>query len=656
MASNEISQEQNHVSDDEKYMGEKQETAHIDLTNSATAKIKNPLAHLSNEEVIKDVQDFANTNGFPEMTDILIKGALVAKDPPAFESVPGLSEGEKDAIRNEVLHKWRQPKSLYFTIILCSVGAAVQGWDQTGSNGANLSFPEALGIPVGKYLADGTTINPNAARNQWYQGLINAGPYIASAFLGCWCSDPLNKYFGRRGTIFVSAIFCFLSPIGSGVAQTWEQLLVTRLLLGIGMGCKGSTVPIFSAENAPASIRGALVMTWQMWTAFGIFLGTCANLAVKDTGSISWRLQFGSAFIPAVPLLVGIYFCPESPRWYIKKGRYLNAYQSLKRLRNTELQAARDLYYIYAQLRMEASLVDRQTNYVTRFIELFTIPRVRRATLASFVVMIAQQMCGINIIAFYSSTVFEQAGATVTASLLASWGFGLVNFVFAWPAIWTIDTFGRRSLLLFTFPQMAWTLLAAGLCYLIPEGSKAHLGLVALFIYLFAAFYSPGEGPVPFTYSAEVFPLSHREVGMSWAVATCLFWAAVLSITFPRMLDAMTPTGAFGFYAGLNLTAFVMIFLWLPETKQRTLEELDYIFAIPTRTFMKHQCGTVAPWWIKTYIFRRKIGPCPSLWSFDGHVDNDQEFVETIRRQSQALQGEGGRRRSSIADKIVNRF
>jgi MFS family permease len=163
----------------------------------------------------------------------------------------------------------------------------------------------------------------------------------------------------------------------------------------------------------------------------------------------------------------------------------------------------------------------------------------------------------------------------------------LVNFVFAWPAIWTIDTFGRRSLLLFTFPQMAWTLLAAGLCYLIPDSSTAHLGMVALFIYLvsricaswgivltegqFAAFYSPGEGPVPFTYSAEVFPLSHREVGMAWAVATCLFWAAVLSITFPRMLAAMTPVGAFGFYAGLNIIALIMIFLWLPETKQRTL-------------------------------------------------------------------------------------
>lgn len=96
---------------------------------------------------------------------------------------------------------------------------------------------------------------------------------------------------------------------------------------------------------------------------------------------------------------------------------------------------------------------------------------------------------------------------------------------------------------------MTWTLLAAGLCFLIPTSNPAHLGLTALFIYLFAAFYSPGEGPVPFTYSAEVFPLSHREVGMGWAVATCLFWASVLSISFPAILQAFGSTGAFGFYA-----------------------------------------------------------------------------------------------------------
>jgi MFS family permease len=140
-----------------------------------------------------------------------------------------------------------------------------------------------------------------------------------------------------------------------------------------------------------------------------------------------------------------------------------------------------------------------------------------------------------------------------------------VNFLFAFPALFTIDTFGRRSLLLFTFPQMAWTLLAAGLCFLIPESAgTTRIGLIALFIFLFAAFYSPGEGPVPFTYSAEIFPLAQREQGMAWAVSTCLFWAAVLSITFPRLLQAFGPTGAFGFYAGLNLVAFVMIFLFVP--------------------------------------------------------------------------------------------
>lgn len=116
---------------------------------------------------------------------------------------------------------------------------------------------------------------------------------------------------GRRGTIFIAAIFSLIAPISSAVTQHWGQLVATRILLGIGMGLKEVTVPVFSAEISPANIRGGLVMSWQVWTAFGIFLGTCANLAVKDTGDISWRLQLGSAFIPAVPLVIGIYFCPE---------------------------------------------------------------------------------------------------------------------------------------------------------------------------------------------------------------------------------------------------------------------------------------------------------------------------------------------------------
>ncbi|KAK4574529.1 hypothetical protein LTR86_001370 [Recurvomyces mirabilis] len=587
----------------------------VDLSNNISARIKNPLAGIRQDVLLRDVEEFAAMYDLSDITPLLKKGALVAQNPADFENVEGLDDTERDVLRDEVVHKWRQPRALYTTVILCSVGAAVQGWDQTGSNGANLSFPVAFGI------GDTDPTSPNYTRDLWLVGLINAAPYIASAFIGCWLSDPLNNYFGRRGTIFFSAIFCLLSVIGSACTQNWWELFICRLLLGIGMGSKASTVPIYAAENVPALIRGGLVMSWQMWTAFGIFLGTCANLAVYNTGAISWRLQLGSAFIPAVPLVIGIYFCPESPRWLMKKGRYSQAYKSLLRLRNHPIQAARDLYYVHAQLLIEHKIIG-QTNYAQRILELFTIPRVRRATLASFTVMIAQQMCGINIIAFYSSSVFQQAGATVLHSLLASFGFGLVNFVFAFPAVWTIDTFGRRALLLFTFPNMAWTLLAAGLCFLIPKDSSAHLACVALFIYMFAAFYSPGEGPVPFTYSAEVFPLSHREVGMAWAVATCLFWASVLSITWPRMVAAMTPTGAFGFYCALNLIAFTMIFFWVPETKQRTLEELDYVFAVPTSKHMKYHMTKSAPFFFKRYIAMNKNATLEPLYQFD-NVQSD---------------------------------
>jgi MFS family permease len=249
-----------------------------------------------------------------------MKGALVAQDPNNYEDITGehaLTPQETEDLRNEVLHKWRHPMALYATVVTCSIGAAVQGWDQTGSNGANLSFPKVFGI------------GSESVHDTLLVGLVNSGPYIGSAFLGCWMSDPLNYYLGRRGTIFTSAIFCLLPVFGSAVCQTWKQLLICRLLLGLGMGCKGSTIPIYAAENSPASIRGALVMSWQLWTAFGIFLGTCANLAMVHTGSIAWRLQLGSAFIPAVPLLIMIYFCPESPRWYMSKlnqcsARYKN--------------------------------------------------------------------------------------------------------------------------------------------------------------------------------------------------------------------------------------------------------------------------------------------------------------------------------------------
>ncbi|KAH0580337.1 hypothetical protein H2248_001841 [Termitomyces sp. 'cryptogamus'] len=521
------------IKNDVSYDEEQQDK--IDLTNNVQARIQNPLHGIPKERLLSQVDSFAREQDMLDIAPLLRKGALIAQNPKDFENISELDEKDKEVIRRERTHKWSQPRDLYMTVVVCSLAAAVQGWDQTGSNGANLSFPDEFGISI-------ATGAPNAANHQWIVGLINSGPYVASSLLGCWLTDPLNHLLGRRGTLFFCGIFCIFSVLGQGFCQTWPQLLVCRLLLGLGMGPKASTSPVFAAENTPASIRGGLVMSWQLWTAFGIMLGFSANLVFLDVGRNAWRFQIASAFIPAIPLTLLIYLCPESPRWLMKKGRYHDAYKSFRRLRNSELQAARDLYYVHRQL-VEEFTVLKGSSYATRFFELFTIPRIRRATLASFVVMIAQQMCGINIIAFYSSSIFSLANFTNKQALLASWGFGMVNWVFAFPAVWTIDTFGRRNLLLFTFPNMAWTLLAAGFSFFIPIGNSARVPCIALFVFIFGAFYSPGEGPVPFTYSAEVFPLTHREMGMSWAVATNLFWASVLSISFPRIQAAFTQVG-----------------------------------------------------------------------------------------------------------------
>jgi len=604
------------------------------LDNNATGEIKNPLVGIPKHQLIADVDTFANENGLQDIRDVLVKGALVAQSPTRIDSIPELDDNDRNVIVDEVTHRWRQPKALYFTIFLNSIAAAIQGWDQTGSNGANIGFPVALGIPdddVNCVAANGC----DADKNAWFVGLVNGAPYFTIFLVAAWISDPVNNLIGRKYTIFIAAVFSLCAPFGMAFSQTVAQLTVCRCLLGLGMGLKEVTVPVFSAEVAPTIIRGGLVMSWQVWTAFGIMLGTCANLVFANV-SESWRYQLGSAFLPAVPLCIGIFFVPESPRWLLKKRRYRKAYESLIRLRNSPIQAARDLYMVHAQLQYEDALLEekglaKNSNMFVRFIELFKIPRLRRATQASGIVMIGQQMCGINIIAFYSSTIFVNAGASRIGALLASFGFGMINFLMAWPAVWTIDTFGRRGLLLFTFPNMCWSLLAAGLCYLIPESNKAHLGLVAFFIYIYDGFYSPGMGPVPFTYSAEVFPLSHREIGMSWAVATNNFWATVVSLTFPRQLRAFGVTGAFGFYAAMNAIAFFMIFFWLPETKQRSLEQLDYVFGISTRHHMSYQIKHSLPWWFKKYVLRRKNVTCEELYKFEDDnytgTDSDNDKV-----------------------------
>ena len=215
------------------------------------------------------------------------------------------------------------------------------------SNGANLNWPAQLGL---KNLQHCSPRGPDA----WIFAIVNASAYFSASLVGCWLSDPINEYFfGRRPAICISAVLILASIIGSACTQTWRELLGCRVLLGIGMGCKASVVPVFAAEVAPAHIRGSLVMNWQLFDALGIFLGFTANLIVSQVGPTAWRWQTASSVLPTIVLLTLIFVCPESPRFLMKHHRYRAAYRTLLALRGEPVLAAKEMLYVHYQMEVE---------------------------------------------------------------------------------------------------------------------------------------------------------------------------------------------------------------------------------------------------------------------------------------------------------------
>ncbi|GAB7352861.1 hypothetical protein MBLNU459_g3463t1 [Dothideomycetes sp. NU459] len=591
----------------------------------ANALLANPLRGYTYAQLGKMGKAYALEHALVEPEDFRAFeiGAQLAQNPKNWESVPGLTDEEKEVLRKEFQSKWSQPKLLYLVIILCSTCAAVQGMDETVVNGAQLFYSVQFGIG-----------DSNNQRESWLLGLVNSAPYLCCAFIGCWLTIPFNNWFGRRGTIFITCLFSAFACFWQGFTNTWWSMFVARFALGLGIGPKSATVPIYAAECTPPEIRGALVMQWQMWTAFGIMVGYAADLAfykVPDKPNITglnWRLMMASAMLPAVIVVCFVFLVPESPRWYMQQGRHNSAYESMCRLRFNKVQAARDQFYMYKGLEVEHSIRLSQNKVK----ELITVPRNRRALIASEIVMFMQQFCGVNVIAYYSSAVFVSGGFSELNALAASLGFGIINFLFAIPAIYTIDTFGRRNLLLTTFPLMAIFLLFTGFSFFIQqndEHSKARIGCIALGIYLFGICYSPGEGPVPFTYSAEAYPLYLRTYGMSLATATTWFFNFVLSVTWPSLKNAFTSQGAFGWYAAWNLIGWVGVLLFLPETKSRSLEELDAVFSVSTRAQMKHGLQEV-PFFFNKYILRRDVKLAP-LIDFEAAHRNDADLDQVLR-------------------------
>lgn len=337
-----------------------------------------PLRTLSNDASSEDVEDFVITQGLADQQALFQKAARTLCRNVDDQHLDGLTPQEADALRRESTHKWQQPWTLYLTIFVCSLGAIEQGWAQTGMNGANLYLPAAFGL------------DSNSTHDSFVLGLINCGLYLAQGLLGCWLSEPLNKRMGRRGTIFVGASLCLIGNLGASISWSWPILVLFRLILGTGLGVNSSIVSVFAAESAPAYIRGGLGVSWQMFTAFGVFLGFLANAAVaihfEGRDNLIWRVLLGAPLVPTVPLLLTVYSCAESPAWHISRGHYDKALESLDKLRNTKLQAACELYSNYLSRRRHKSPKDH-LSYFAKYRSLFTIPRNRHALMASYTVM-----------------------------------------------------------------------------------------------------------------------------------------------------------------------------------------------------------------------------------------------------------------------------
>ncbi|KAI7938352.1 hypothetical protein MJO28_015272 [Puccinia striiformis f. sp. tritici] len=508
-----------------------------------SSKLANPLAGLTTLELIDEAEEFCLKYSLMEHVHSFRRGAILAADPSDLDRLPEITDDERQWVSFESTRQWKQPMTMFYIAVISSMAAIVQGMDEAVVNGAQIFYYERFGIP-----SNGTS------QRAVIQGLVNSAPYLCCSLF--WL--PSGKHSRIPGLNY-SRLAYFL-VLESGLCQ--RQLQFTLCLADLKF--------------------------IDQWTAFGIALGDIVSVIFVDISpDLAWRLMLGSTAVAPMLVCMMIFPAPESPRWYMSRGRIADAYKSMCRLRFCELQASRDIFYMAKLLEAE----QETTAGRSLFKDLWRVPRVRRAAQSSALVMFMQQFCGVNVIAYYSSQIFIDAGFGRKQALLTTMGTGLVNWVFAIPAMYTIDTFGRRNLLLVTLPCMAICLLVTGMAFFIPqEGENDHrrVSVVASAIYLFMAFYSPGEGPVPFTYSAEAFPLYIRDFGMSFATAVCWFFKR-------KELSA-------GMVSKLR-----------PETKALTLEELDAVFSVSTSKHASYQVKNLI-FHLRKYILRQRVEPLPCLY------------------------------------------
>jgi SP family arabinose:H+ symporter-like MFS transporter len=402
---------------------------------------------------------------------------------------------------------------------------------------------------------------------------------LVGCLLGAMLSGVLTDKFGRKPMLLLSGMLFALSSIGIALSNTFDVFVTWRIAGGLAIGLASSLSPMYIAEVSPPQFRGKLVSINQLTVVIGILLAqlvnwliarpvsptaTAADILNSWNGQVGWRWMFGVTAIPATLFFIGTFMIPESPRWLAAKGATDKAQTILARIGGT--------YSDQALAEIKATVANKKEEFeFKRLLE----PSIRKPLQVGIVLAVFQQWCGINVIFNYAEEVFSAAGFKVSDILFNIVVTGAVNLVFTFVAMGLVDKLGRRPLMLTGAGGLTLIYIALGYAY------HAHIrGTYTLILVVAAiACYAMSLAPVTWVVISEIFPNRARGVAVSIAVSTLWIASFVLTYTFPRLNHNLGAAGTFWIYALVCAFGFGFIKLRLPETRGKTLEDIEASWA-----------------------------------------------------------------------------
>lgn len=399
---------------------------------------------------------------------------------------------------------------------------------------------------------------------------------LIGCLLGAISSGTLSDRFGRKRLLTLAALAFAVSSVGTGLAHHFDAFVAWRIMGGYAIGLASGVSPMYIAEISPAGLRGRLVSLNQVAIVFGILLAQVVNWLIARpvppgasatailyswNGQVGWRWMFAVTAIPSVLFLVASLLVPESPRWLAGRGRQGDALRVLERLGGRS----------YAQRVIEDFSATADSRPRGSALSELRSPRMMRILLLGVILAVLQQWCGINVIFNYAQEVFAAAGYQVSDILFNIVITGAVNVVFTFVAFFTIDRFGRRLLLLTGLCGLVLIYTVLGLLY------RAHLQGKPMLVLVLAAIacYAMSLAPATWVVIAEIFPNRIRSTAMAISVTALWLACFLLTYTFPLLNAALGAAGTFWTYATVCLAGTVYLSMRLPETKGRTLEQLE---------------------------------------------------------------------------------